>query len=213
MPKTTKQMSSWSGDFGKEYTERNMQTVEEMEEMYRKNFGKSRTEINSSMIGPLDRSLKVLEVGSNIGNQLLCLQNMGFKDLYGIEIQKDAVEICKNRTQYINVIQASAFDIPYKDKYFDLVFTAGVLIHISPKDIKDVISEIYRVSRKYIWGMEYFAPEYTEVEYRGNKDLLWKTDFAKLYLDTFKDLKLVKEQKFKYAGSDNVDTMYLLEKK
>jgi len=213
MGRFTKQMAAWSGDFGKSYTKRNFHSLEEMERACVKIYGMSRTDINKRFLDGLNRSIRILEVATNIGNQLLCLQEMGFTDLYGIELQKDVVEIAKSRTKYINIIQGSAFDIPFKNGFFDLVFTGGLLIHISPQDITDVLSEIYRVSRKYIWGMEYFAPHYTEVEYRGNKELLWKTDFTKLYLDTFKDLKLVKEERFKYKDNDNVDTMYLLEKK
>ncbi|KKK93499.1 hypothetical protein LCGC14_2692290, partial [marine sediment metagenome] len=70
----------------------------------------------------------------------------------------------------------------------------------------------YRCSKKYIWGFEYFANEYTEVSYRGHDDLLWKGDFAKLYLDTFDDLRLLKEKKYKYLCNTNVDSIFLLEK-
>ena len=40
-----------------------------------------------------------------------------------------AVEKGKENTKGINIIQGSAFDLPYKDNYFDLVCTNGVLIH------------------------------------------------------------------------------------
>ena len=213
MQKYTKQMARWDGDFGQDYTKRNMQSLEDMEEGSRLDYGLTRTEINQRFLGELDRSIRILEVGTNIGNQLLCLQKMGFRNLYGIELQRDVAQIARERTKYINFIQGSAFDVPFKDNFFDLVFTAGVLIHIAPNDIKNVMSEIHRVTKKYIWGMEYFAEKYTEVEYRGNKELLWKTDFAKLYLDTFKDIKKVKEEKFKYTGTGNVDTMFLLMKR
>ncbi len=211
--KNTKQMEKWDGEFGKEYTDRNVRTLEEIEALYRKNFGITRTEINHGFIGDLERSIRILEVGSNIGNQLLCLQNMGFKSLYGIELQEYAVELSKSKTKRVNIIQGSAFDIPYKDRYFDLVFTSGVLIHISPADIDQVLREIYRCTKKYIWGYEYFADSYTNIEYRGNTELLWKTNFAKLYLDTFSDLRLVKEKRFKNLTDDNVDSMFLLEKR
>ena len=32
-------------------------------------------------------------------------------------------------------MRASALDIPFKDGFFELVFTIGVLIHIPPKDL------------------------------------------------------------------------------
>ena len=157
--------------------------------------------------------MKILEVGSNVGNQLLCLQEMGFNNLYGIELQSYAVELSKSRTKHINIIEGSAFDIPYKDSYFDLVFTSGVLIHISPSDINMVVKEIYRCAKEYVWGFEYYADNYIEILYRDHKNLLWKTDFAKLYGEQCSDLELVKEKRFKYSDSDNVDTMYLFQKR
>lgn len=169
--------------------------------------------MNSKFIGDFDRDIKILEVGSNVGNQLLCLQEMGFNNLYGIELQDYAVELSKSRTKRINIIEGSAFDIPYKDSYFDLVFTSGVLIHINPSDISMTVKEIYRCAKEYIWGFEYCADKYTEILYRGHKDLLWKTDFAKLYCEQFTNLELVQEEPFKYLNNDNITSMFLLKKR
>ena len=184
-----------------------------MEDLYKERYGYTRTEINSEFIGDFDRDMKILEVGSNVGNQLLCLQEMGFKSLYGIELQNYAVELSKSRTKRINIIEGSAFDIPFKDSYFDLVFTSGVLIHIYPDDLNIVIREIYRCASGYIWGFEYYADKYTEIPYRERRNLLWKADFAKLYQDEFRDLELVKEQRIKYLDNDNVDSMFLIAKR
>jgi pseudaminic acid biosynthesis-associated methylase len=137
---------------------------------------------------------------------------MGFTELYGIELQDYAVELSKSRTQSINIIKGSALDIPYKDGYFDMVFTSGLLIHISPSDLNLVMSEIHRCTRKCIWGFEYYSDKHTEVVYRGNKKLLWKGNFAGMYLDLFEDLKLIREQRLKYLTDDNVDAMFLLSK-
>ncbi len=212
MDKFTRQMEEWGGQFGKEYTDRNALSLQELDLLYQGYFGLTRTEMNSKFIDNLDRDMKVLEVGSNIGNQLLLLQNMGFKNLYGIELQPYAVELSKSRTKGINIIQGSAFDIPFKDSLFDLVFTSGLLIHIAPEDSNEVLDEIYRCTKQYIWGMEYYAEAYTKVNYRKHADLLWKTDFPKLFLNRFKNLRLAREQLFKYLNDDNVDVMFLLEK-
>jgi len=212
MDKNTDQINVWCGQFGKEYTDRNSPSLEDMEKYYITNFGISKTEMNRKFIGDMSRDIKILEVGCNVGNQLRCLQKMGFTSLYGIEIQSYAVEMAKQTTKNINIIQGSAFDIPFKDGFFDLVFTSGVLIHISPSDIKGVLNEMHRCTNQYIWGYEYYADTYTEIEYRGRKNLLWKTNFSKLFLDTFPDLKLVSEKKFTYARDNKVDVMYLLEK-
>jgi len=213
MSKITEQMKEWMNEFGKEYTDRNVLTLDEVNELYRKNYGITRIELNNLFIGELDRIVKVLEVGSNIGNQLLLLQKIGFKNLYGIEINSYAVELSKSRTKNINIIQGSAFDIPFRDKYFDLVFTSGLLIHIAPSDIEVVMHEIYRCTKEYIWGFEYYADKYTEIVYRGKKNLLWKANFPRLYLDLFEDLELVKEKRLKCLNDNNIDIMFLLKKK
>ncbi|MBW7989196.1 MAG: methyltransferase domain-containing protein [Planctomycetes bacterium] len=210
---SSSQIKRWAGNFGKEYSDRNLLTLEELDELYNQKYGKTKTELNTLFLGDFDKSMRILEVGANVGNQLLSLQKMGFKDLHGIEINEYAIGRSKARTKKINIIHGSAFDIPFKDDYFDMAFTSGVLIHISPSDIHKALNEIHRCSKEYIWGFEYYADEYTEVTYRDNKDLLWKTDFARLYLDSFDDLELVKEEKIKYLEDENVDTMFLLKKR
>jgi pseudaminic acid biosynthesis-associated methylase len=213
MKNHTDQTQQWSSAFGKEYTDRNPQTVEAMDKLYKKQFGLTRTELNLMFLSNLDRSIKILEVGSNVGVQLQGLQRNGFENLYGIELQPYAVEVSKQNTKNINLIQGSAFDIPFKDSYFDLVFTSGVLIHISPDDLNIAMREIFRCTSEYIWGFEYYADQYSEIPYRGSRNLLWKADFAKLYLDKFKDLELVKKKRIKYLDNDNVDSMFLIRKR
>ncbi len=213
MNKITTQMEQWVGDFGKKYTNRNALTLHEMNELYRKDFGISRQNLNNLFIAEINQNIKILEVGSNVGDQLLLLQKMGYKNLYGIEINKHAVKFSKLRTKNINIIQGSAFDIPFKNEYFDLVFTSGVLIHIAPHDINLVLNEIYRCTKEYIWGLESYDDKYTEIIYRKKKNLLWKANFSKIYLDLFDDLELMKEKKMKYLNDNNVDVMFLPKKK
>jgi len=208
----TQQMGEWAGDFGRAYTNRNAMSLQRMDVMYKELYGVTRKEMNCMFLDNFDKQIRILEVGSNIGLQLRLLQQTGFKNLHGIELQPYAVELSRHSTKNINLIQGSAFDIPFKDGFFDFVFTSTLLIHISPNDIGLVLSEIYRCTKKYIWCFEYYADTYTEVEYRGHKDLLWKTDFAKLFLNQFHDLRLVQEKHFKYLGNDNVDTMFMLKK-
>lgn len=212
MKKTTDQIKAWNSNLGKEYTDRNPLSTKAMNDLYLKNFGLSRSFLNQEFIGDLDRSIKILEVGANVGTQLQILQEMGFLNLYGIEIQSYAVELSKAKTKNINLIQGSAFDLPFKDGFFEIVFTSGVLIHISPKDINNALDEIYRCSNQYILGCEYYAKDYVSIPYRGQKGLLWKADFARLYRKRFSDLVLVKDRFLQYLGEENKDHMFLLRK-
>lgn len=214
MSKITEQMKKWMGQFGKEYTDRNYMSPNEFDKLCQSNIGVYRTEQIDEFLSGLKLN-NILEVGSNVGNQLLLLQEKGYKNLYGIELNRYAVEKSKERTKGkgIDIIQGSAFDIPFKDAYFDLVFTSGVLIHISPRNINDVLDEIFRCSKKYIQGIEYFSEDYIEINYRGHNELLWKTNFKKLYLDRFSDLKLVKERRYPYLETKKlIDQVFLLKK-
>lgn len=214
MSETTEQLEKWGGEFGKEYTDRNPTSLEELEVLYQQNYGLGRAELNRAFLENMLASIRILEVGSNVGTQLLCLQKMGFKNLYGIEPQAYAVELSKSKTRDINIIKGSGFDLPFKDNYFDLVFTSGVLIHIHPSNIPQVMKEIYRCTKTYIWGFEYYAQEQTEIIYRGHNNLLWKANFSKMFLEQFNDLELVKEKHLPYLDNEqNVDMMFLLKKK
>ncbi len=219
MDTVTKQMKEWMGNVGKEYTDMNLHTTQERNEWYKKYFGTTRSEMEREFLGDLPKSLRILEVGANVGISLNFLQELGFTNLYGIELQDYAIEISKGRTKNINIIKGSGLDIPFKDGYFDLVFTSGVLIHISPDDIGRVISEMHRCSKQYLWGFEYFAEKYTPLQFWGASNLEWKTDFAKLFLDTCPGMELVKEKRYKFLDQPNetkykdcVNTMYLLKK-
>jgi pseudaminic acid biosynthesis-associated methylase len=208
-----KQEQFWQGEFGKEYTDRNSFSNQEWDRMCIETWGKTKLEINTLTIGDLPKDIKILEVGCNIGIQLNGLQSMGFTNLYGIELQPYATEQAKKFTKNINIICGSGFDLPFKDNYFDLVCTTGVLIHISPTNLPKIMREMYRCTKKYISGFEYFAEQVTEINYRGYVDYLWKADFSALFMKEFPDLKQIRKDMYPYLdGSSNVDCQYFLEK-
>jgi pseudaminic acid biosynthesis-associated methylase len=211
----TQQEDFWAGDFGREYTDRNSRPLDEWNEFYRSIYGHTKLEMNAEFIGDLSREARILEVGCNTGMQLVGLQAMGFTNLYGIELQAYAVEKAREFVRGVNILQGSGFDLPFKDNYFDLVCTNGVLIHIAPEDLPRIMSEMVRCSGRYIMGYEYFAPDTTAINYRGNQGFLWKTDFARVFLENHPELRLVKQHLYPYindAEQGNQDVMFLLEK-
>jgi len=208
----TDQIRTWTGDFGREYTDRNAQSSADLDEFYRHTYGISRRQLNESFLRLIPKQARILEVGCNMGTQLSLLNETGYSELYGIEIQDYALALAQPRLPDAELRQASALSIPFPDQHFDLVFTSGVLIHISPSDLPKALREIYRCSRCWIWGFEYYSPIPTEIFYRGHSNLLWKMDYASRYLQEFSDLALVKEQRTPYLDSENVDSMFLLKR-
>ncbi|HKF05424.1 MAG TPA: pseudaminic acid biosynthesis-associated methylase [Candidatus Sulfotelmatobacter sp.] len=209
----TQQERIWKGDFGREYTERNTVDTASLDQLWRRNYGVARSTINESFLSRIPKDAKFLEVGCNAGNQLLMLSQMGWSNLSGTELQPFAMEIARSRLPSATFKLGSALALPWDDGSFDVVFTCGVLIHISPTDLPTVMDEIYRTTKEYIWGTEYYAPEVTQVTYRDHSELLWKMDFARQYMRRFPDLELVREQRLPYLDNANVDAVFLLRKK
>ena len=209
----TPQIKVWQGEFGRAYTDRNTLNPEQVDQLWCRNYGVSRSGINREFLADVPKNARILEVGCNVGNQLLLLQEQGYRDLTAIEIQSYAIETARQRVVGALFRQASALDIPFESGSFDLVFTSGVLIHIAPEDLKRAMFEIHRCARRYIWGAEYFSAEPASVQYRGHDQLLWKMDYAHLYLSTFPDLGLARERRLRYLENENIDTIFLLEKK
>lgn len=214
MSTQTKQAKFWSGTFAKGYLRRNLFDSKELDRDYVATYGVTRTSLNKEFLKSIPKNARILEVGSNVGNILLSLQKLGYKNLYGIELNPKIVELARRRLSGIHIIQGDALDIPFKDNFFDLVFTSDVLIHIAPHNIKKALQEIGRCTKKYIWGFEYYAPTYTEIPYRGNRNVLWKTDFPALYFSMFgKTMKLVKKKFYPWVGAPHLlDCMFLLRK-
>ena len=211
----TQQEQFWAGEFGQQYTDRNTRDRQEWDDFYRRNWGLTKTEMNARFVADLPRDARILEVGCNTGMQLRGLQDMGFINLYGVELQSYAVEKAKQNTSGINIIQGSGFELPFRDGFFDVVCTNGVLIHIAPDDLSNIMSEMVRCSRRFVWGYEYYNADVTAIKYRGNEGFLWKADYAALFKQRFSELHLVKQELFPYvdaAEQGNVDSMYLLEK-
>jgi pseudaminic acid biosynthesis-associated methylase len=208
----TAQEAVWDGDFGRDYTDRNTLDAQSLDDLWLRNYGVARSTINEEFLSGIPKNASFLEVGCNAGNQLLLLKQMGWSNLSGIELQCYALEIARSRLQDATLKQGSALAPPWPDSAFDVVFTSGVLIHISPSDLGVAMEEIYRVSKEYIWCSEYYAPELTRITYRDRTELLWKMDFARQFKDRFPNLQLTREQRLPYLKNSNVDSVFLLRK-
>lgn len=201
----------WQSEFGKSWTERHPASVADLDEMYRDHYGIERTTLNELFLDDVDRDARILEVGANIGTQLVALKRMGFENLHGVEILDYAVEEANERRSDIPIYFGEAGNLPFDDEVFDIVFTSGVLIHIPESDLASTLREITRCTSRYVYGFEYFAEERTEIEYRGEESLLWKDDFAARYLEHC-DLALRKKVLLSYLSEPVRDSMFLLER-
>jgi len=206
------QQDAWADEFGDAYLERNCYTTQSMDTLWLEKFGVTRTELNKEFIPHnVGVNARILEVGCSTGTQLALLQERGFNNLYGIDVNYSAISYGQRTRMGLNLIMGSALDIPFKDNFFDLVFTSGLLIHIPPAVLPLTLSEIYRCTRNYIWGYEYFSDEPIAVNYRGRQEMLWKQDFYKAYKRKFSGLRVVKRKRLS-EGEGLESEMFLLRK-
>lgn len=101
------------------------------------------------------KETKILELGSNVGRNLNYLFERGYKNLLGIEINKNAIDIMKKEypdcAKEIRIINNPIEHIlsQLTDNQFDLIFTFAVLEHIHPES-EFVFSEMVRASKNIL---------------------------------------------------------------
>lgn len=157
------QLNWWKGKFGDDYTARNR-----VNWVCRLPFWKVVVENT----GPKT----VLEVGCNAGWNLLAIKACDSKiELTGIE-PNDAARY-EAQANGLNVGPDWGHEMPP----YDLVFTAGVLIHVPPNDLEAMMGRIVSASRQFVICIEYWAEEEQEIPYLGLMGLLWKRPYGKLY--------------------------------
>ena len=131
-------------------------------------------------------NLDILECGCNIGRNIRQIKKAYPKSKTSVvEINREALEICKSNNKIEKYYSGSIFDCNFESNKFDLVFTMGVLIHIAPENLIEAMTRIKRWSKKYVLFGEYFSRTPCAIEYQGRKDQLFKRDFGKFFLENF----------------------------
>ena len=119
--------------------------------------------------------VRVLEIGCELGWNLEYLRRLGAQDLYGVERDPYAISRARARNPLFNVLHATPTDLPFRDGYFDLVFTSGALGTVAPDALDRMLDEIHRVGRRYIVAIE-DDPSTHEELYRLAAPTTWQRD-------------------------------------
>ena len=178
LPETLRLEQLWSGNFGDDYVDRNTSA------------GAPRKTFWADILSRFPAH-RVLEVGCNVGGNLQWIaEHIPDHEVYGVDINKKALNLLHQHLPEVNALFSPARELPFRDRWFDFVFTMGVLIHQPDSTLPLVMGEIVRCSRKYILCGEYFSDKSAEVPYRGQEGALIKRDYGNLYMEMFPDLRL-----------------------
>lgn len=169
----TEQEQFWAGEFGMEYQQRNV--------------GEGLLSSNVALFTRILASTRgvrsVLELGCNIGNNLIALNRIN-KDLALTAYEINEAAAAKAAALNVGKVVCGTViePLPATETY-DLTYTKGVLIHINPDELNKVYDNLVRLSNRYVMVSEYYNPTPVTVNYRGNNDRLFKRDFAGELMD------------------------------
>ena len=176
----TEQEKFWAGKFGNEYITRNENKL----------LVSSNLNLFSKILCNTFLPKSVIEYGANIGLNLIAIkQLLPDAKIDAVEINERAVKELK-KNDWINVHHSSILDF-HPPQQFDFVFTKVVLIHINPDKLNTVYDLLYSSSKRYIGIFEYYNPTPMTLSYRGNRQKLFKRDFASELMQKYNDLKLI----------------------
>ena len=177
----------WGGEFGDAYVDRNAGAYERREAFW--------TDLRAR--APFERAL---EVGCNVGGNLQWLAPLLDPGAtWGVDVNRKAIARLHERLPEVNGVWGPARELPFRDGWFDLVFTMGVLIHQPDEALPAVMREMVRCSGRYVLCGEYFASDQVEVRYHGHDGALFKRDYGALFLGLDEGLTLVDEG---FLGTD-----------
>ena len=108
------------------------------------------------MVGA-DKAWRVLEVGCNCGRNMAHLLRAGYKHIWGVEINPEAVEYAWGSFPSVagrmRVSDAQSFLATKPSNSYDLIFTQSVLMHVPPED-DYLFKQMSRVSSKMLFISE-----------------------------------------------------------
>lgn len=171
----------------------------------------------ATMLNKATEIQTILECGCNIGRNINFLNHLlpnAKKSI--IELSSEAYQFVKEQYNIDRSFRGPIVEADFEAETFDLTFTSGVLIHIHPDDLLDNMNRLYHLSSRYILIAEYFNRTPVMIEYQGEKNKLFKSDFGKIFIHNFEvtlvDYGFLWGEQYDDAGFDDV-TWWLFEKK
>ena len=143
--------------------------------------GRKNTQILLNIINEYfeNKEVKILELGCNVGRNINKLFENGFKNLFAIEINSEAIKLMeKSFPQTFSSTKIYETSIENKIKefsnnQFDIVFSMAVLMHVH-NDSDWVFEHIARISKKKLIIIEHEKIKSKKVFLRNYKNIFEK---------------------------------------
>lgn len=194
----SEQSEAWGEEFGDNYNKRNRVDWRRRIAFW-------------SLVLERTGARSILEVGCNAGwNMTAIKKSAPWTRVAGSDVNHEALRLATAAGLEVWPEDITAHE-GMGEGLYELVFTAGVLIHIREPELEKAMRAIVRKSNHWVLAIEYGSDYVEEIIYRGQPNMLWKRPFGKMY--EAMGLKLAAQPYVltPEQGFDNC-TVYLLEK-
>jgi len=123
--------------------------AKENESRYNEEFAKFIRDLVVSL-----RCTSVLEIGCGTGVDLRLFPETF--EAHGVDLNNLALERAKEKNPAFDFKNCSITDLPFADSSIDFIFTHKFLNCVDNSDLSKGVSEMYRVSKKYIANCEMY---------------------------------------------------------
>lgn len=133
---------------------------------------------------------KFLDVGCGMGHLMRNLLDKGYVGK-GVEVSKDALNFyLSDLVKQKLVLSAGAEKLPFKENSFEMVICLDVMEHLPPFDVKKAISELIRVTKRYL-----VLTINLDNPYKYHPSMFTRKEWEKKFLSSKKLNQLVQLQK------------------
>ena len=132
--------------------------ADENESRYNEEFSKYVRNLTTSLPGVQS----ILEIGCGTGIDLRLFPD-SFQ-LHGIDLNEHALEIAREKVSNVNFQKGDIAKLPFEDSSIDFVFTHGLMNYLDDDILKKGISEMFRVSKRWIMHCEKYEKTEKQID-------------------------------------------------
>lgn len=109
-------------------------------------------------------------------------------DISGLEINPKASKFARDKLQMPYLLCMDAHDMHNINDQYDIVFTSGMLIHVPPNDIPELLKKMHKITSKYLMHIESIGnnevvagPKHLKPSYKVSDQLQFAPDLISIY--------------------------------
>jgi 2-polyprenyl-3-methyl-5-hydroxy-6-metoxy-1,4-benzoquinol methylase len=112
-------------------------------------FGNIESSLQYFLKFSIQRDMRILDIGCSFGSLIYNLYVLGYRNVYGIDINQEMIKHGQNQYEEI-ACKIQTYDggkLPFEDEFFDVILMFDVIEHIADID-RFIKEEVYRVLKK-----------------------------------------------------------------